>query len=372
MLSDLNSIKEFALTMIINRFRLFGSFALWGGFLFLGISAQAQNDPFSSLLIRTFSDSSGLNLPYRLYVPENYDPTQKYPMVLYLHGGGERGTDNLSPLLNEPFARTFFSPAVQTTHPSFFLVPQCPLYLQETDPREEFWVNNFDTNLDGTPHAGWEPDAYRIADYPVSASLSAVTNLIPSLLSEFSVDSKRLYATGWSMGGDGTWDMLMRNPGLFAAGAPLAGVGDPTQAASLANTPLWVFQGAQDQAAQPSGSQKMVGAIQAAGGNIRYTEFSNEDHYIGAASYSEPGFIDWLFAQSLPTPAPLPTPVPIPTPAPTPEPTPAPTPLPDPTSPTPEPGSPLPPTQSIPEPGALGLLTIGLLGGALCWYRRCR
>lgn len=342
-----------------SRYYLRGG-ALLTGALLLGTAAQAQ-DLLSPLLARTFVDSSGLNLPYRLYVPENYDPSQKYPLVLFLHGGGERGTDNVSPLLNEPFAQTFFSPEVQATHPSFFLVPQCPLEVIGGDPQGEYWVNNFENYADGTPHPGFAWDSYRIADYPVSTSLRAVTNLLPTLQSEFSIDSNRLYATGWSMGGDATWDLLLRNPGLFAAGAPIAGLGDPTQAASLASTPLWVFQGALDDAAMPSGSQQMVAAIQAAGGNIRYTEYADGNHYIVAEEgrvYQEAGFMDWLFAQSLPN-----TPTPVPDPAPTPEPTllpPAPRlPNPTPSNPEPEPVGP----SSVPEPETLGLLALGLLAG---------
>ncbi|MBB6050413.1 prolyl oligopeptidase family serine peptidase [Armatimonas rosea] len=339
-----------------SRYYLRGG-ALAAGALLLGTAAQAQ-DLLSPLLARTFVDSSGLNLPYRLYVPENYDPSQKYPLVLFLHGGGERGTDNVSPLLNEPFAQTFFSPEVQAAHPSFFLVPQCPLEIIGGDPQGEYWVNNFENYADGTPHPGFAWDSYLLADYPVSTSLRAVTNLLPALQSEFSIDSSRLYATGWSMGGDATWDLLMRNPGLFAAGAPIAGIGDPTQAASLASTPLWVFHGAQDTAALPSGSQQMVAAIQAAGGNIRYTEYADGTHYIGADAYSEAGFMDWLFAQSLPNTA-----TPVPVPAPTPEPTLLPPPplAPNPTPATPEPGPVAP--NSVPEPGTLGLLALGLLVG---------
>ena len=295
--------------------------------------ANAQ-DPLSPLLARSFADVSGLNLPYRLLVPKNYDPTQKYPLVLFLHGGGDRGTDNRAPLLNETFALNLLNASVQSAHPSFFLVPQAPISVLGGDPRGEYWVNNYQDNLDGTLHAGWTPDTYKIADYPSSTSLSAVRNLIPALLSEFAIDSDRLYATGWSMGGDATWDLLMRNPGLFAAGAPIAGVGDPTQATNLAHTPLWVFQGAQDQAASPSGSQKMVAAIRAQGGNIRYTEFADGTHYIGERAYNEPGFVDWLFSQSLPATIPVPTPVPI-------------------------------PVQHMPEPGAVGLVVLGLLGSRL-------
>jgi predicted peptidase len=336
---------------------------LVAGALLLGTAAQAQ-DPLSPLLARTFLDVSGLSLPYRLYVPENYDPTQKYPLVLFLHGGGERGTDNTTPLLSEPFAQTFFSSEVQATHPSFFLVPQCPLEIIGGDPRGEYWVNNFENNLDGTPHAGFAWDSYRVADYPISQSLSSVMNLLPTLQSEFSIDSNRLYATGWSMGGDGTWDLLMRNPGVFAAGVPIAGIGDPTQTANLTKTPLWVFQGAQDTAALPSGSQQMVSAIQAAGGNIQYTEYADGTHYIGAEDgrvYQEAGFMDWLFSQSL-TPAPSPLPTPEPAPIPAPAPTPEPTPLPNLPPATPEPGPGSGPgslPSSIPEPTTLGLLALG-------------
>ena len=310
---------------------------LWGAALIaallLNASAHAQ-DPQSALQERNFADISGLNLPYRLFVPANYDPNEKYPLVLYLHGSGERGTDNRLPLDIGQFAQTFYSSEVQTTHPSFFLVPQCPWEVVGGDPRGEFWVNNFETYPDETPHPGWSWTSYSTADYPVSTSLSAVRNLLPSLLSEFSIDSSRLYATGWSMGGDGTWDLLARNPGLFAAGVPIAGMGDPTQAARLASTPLWVFHGGEDTATYPEAARTMVSAIQAEGGNIRYTEYADGGHYIVAEAgrvYQEPGFMDWLFAQKLANKGINP-----PTPA-----------------------------QDLPEPGTLILLVLGLGGGCM-------
>jgi predicted peptidase len=302
----------------------------------LSSRAYAQ-DPQSALQERTFADSSGLNLPYRLFVPQNYDPKEKYPLVLYLHGSGERGTDNRQPLDIEQFAQRFYSPEAQAAHPSFFLVPQCPWEVLGGDPRGEYWVNNFETYPDGTPHPGFSWTSYSTADYPVSTSLSAVTNLIPSLLNEFSIDSSRLYATGWSMGGDGTWDLLMRNPGLFAAGIPVAGMGDPTQAAQLANTPLWVFHGRDDTATDPEAARTMVSAVQAQGGNIRYTEYADGNHYTVAEDgrvYQEPGLMEWLFAQRLPN----------------------------------KDVQPPTPTQNLPEPGTLSLLVLGL-GGAFCVKR---
>ena len=109
------------------------------GICFLLSASTHAQDFLDTLQARTFQDASGVNLPYRLYVPENYDPNQKYPLVLYLHGSVERGDDNRLPLEAEPFAQTFFSPDVQAAHPSFFLVPQCPWEVVGGDPRGEFW-----------------------------------------------------------------------------------------------------------------------------------------------------------------------------------------------------------------------------------------
>lgn len=320
------------------RIRLAPKVALGlGGLLLLGSAARAQ-DPLSALQARTFSDLSGLSLPYRLFVPENYDPSQKYPLVLYLHGGGERGTDNIAPLDVESFAWQFFAPETQAAHPSFLLVPQSPFEVPGGDLRGEFWVNNFDTTPDGNPIPGNTETTYSLANVPVSTSLSAVRNLLPSLLNEFSIDSRRLYATGWSMGGDGTWDLLMRNPGLFAAGVPVEGTGDPTQAAQLAGTPLWVFHSTDDAAVPVDAARGMVSAIQAEGGNVRYTEYPEGGHYVvfqDGHVYQEAGFMDWLFAQKLPDPPVQAAKIP----------------------------------QSIPEPASAGLLTLGLILGMVRGHR---
>lgn len=127
--------------------------------------------------------------------------------------------------------------------------------------------------------------------------MKLVLELIASLQKEYRIDPKRLYITGLSMGGYGTWDVLARYPDLFAAAVPICGGGDESTAARIAKIPIWAFHGALDTAVKVERSRNLIAALEKAGGKPLYTEYPDEAHASGVPAYRAPVMMEWLFAQ---------------------------------------------------------------------------
>jgi predicted peptidase len=246
--------------------------------------------PDEGFITRIFTGSSGTQMTYYLYIPAHLDPQKKYPLVLLLHGGGERAQvsntsiQNRDVLLNQAYVKVWSSPKVQDHWPSFIVVPQV-VYPQR-------WVN-----------VPAQQGSYTLAARP-TASLLMAKEIVDELQKQYTtIDPNRLYVTGLSMGGYGTWEAIERWPNYFAAAAPIAGAGDPSKASVLIHLPIWAFHGSADTTVPVSGSRDMINAIRAAGGNSRYTEFPGAGHgvwgyvYSLGASNSVPGFFPWLFSQ---------------------------------------------------------------------------
>lgn len=224
---------------------------------------------------KTFTDAAGKTLLYRLLKPENYDPKKKYPLVVFLHGAGERGKDNTAQLIHgvPEFARE----DNRKKYPCFLIAPQCP--------QRKSWAN-----------VDFRAAAHKIAKEP-SEPGRLVLELIAGMQMEYRIDPKRIYLTGLSMGGYGTWDLLARRPELFAAAVPICGGGDPATAKKIAKIPIWVFHGAKDRAVKVERSREMVKALAAAGGHPKYTEYPEEGHASWVPAYKDPAMMKWLFAQ---------------------------------------------------------------------------
>jgi predicted esterase len=230
-------------------------------------SAQAATDVYLGFEGHVF-DAGNIQLPYRMARPTGYDPAKKYPLVVFLHGSGESGTDNklqVSKHIGVPQGGSVFTlPANQAMYPTFFVAPQAPL------PGVAGWM--------GIPG-------------------QAVLKLIASLERQFSIDATRLYLTGLSMGGYGTWALIEGNPKLFAAAVPMSGGGDTSKAASIAQLPIWDFHGTIDPLVPVQQSRDMIAALMAAGGHPKYTEYPNGQHDIWDTAYTEPALLPWIFAQ---------------------------------------------------------------------------
>ena len=240
-------------------------------------SASAEK-PANLLEKKTFTDAQGKTLSYRLLKPVNEDPKQSYPLVVFLHGAGERGSDNTAQLTHGvgDFARE----ENRKNYPCFLIAPQCPSGAKWSD-------------------VDWGAEKHVMPKEP-SESGRLTLELIAAMQKEHRIDPKRIYITGLSMGGYGTWDLIARRPELFAAAVPVCGGGDEATAAVMAKIPIWAFHGDKDGAVKVSRSRNMIEALKKAGGEPKYSEYAGVGHDSWVKAYSDPEMMKWLFAQKRP------------------------------------------------------------------------
>lgn len=254
---------------------MFRSLFVLGLFMIGTIAAAEDNrDRFEARAC----NYTGLELPYRLLMPKEYDSNKKYPLVVFLHGAGERGNDNTRQLVHG--MNDFASDEVMAKYPTIVIAPQCP------DGKR--WVE-----------VEWTLDSHTMPEKP-SEPLAATFALIDALQERLSIDPARIYITGLSMGGYGVWDALQRKPELFAAAVPICAGGDPAHAAKMKDVPIWAFHGDQDTTVKPKRSREMIDAIKAAGGEPKYTEYKGVAHDSWTRTYADPAMYEWLFAQKKP------------------------------------------------------------------------
>lgn len=239
--------------------------------MFLGSIAKlsSQSSLFS---FERYVNDIGDTLLYRMLMSD-YDTIRKYPLVVFLHGSGERGDDNEAQL--KWGVMNFASDDHMKMHPSIVIVPQCPENMR--------WGNiSYDDNsLQPSPT---EP-------------MKLVIELIHQTIKNMPVDTNRIYITGLSMGGFGTFDAITRHPNLFAAAVPVCGGGDVSKASSIAHIPIWIFHGALDSGVDPVLSQNMVVALTKAGAHPGFTQYPETGHFSWIAAYSDPMMMDWLYRQ---------------------------------------------------------------------------
>jgi predicted peptidase len=240
--------------------------------LFFGMVLQAQD---TSLFRRCDFSREGFHLPYRLLTPQPIAKGKQYPLVIFLHGAGERGDDNAKQLIHG--AKIFTKPFYRKHYPCFVLAPQCP--------EEQKWV---DTD--------WKGDKQIFPETP-TVPMKVLIALIDSFIKANNVDTSRIYVTGLSMGGFGTWDLAYRMNTRIAAVVPICGGGDEDKAEMIKSIPAWAFHGDKDPLVKPFRSANMVNAINKAGGKARLTMYRNAGHDSWTRTYDNPEVIKWMFSQ---------------------------------------------------------------------------
>ena len=190
-----------------------------------------------------------------IFMPEDYDAEQTYPLMIFLHGAGERGTDLEMLKVHGP-------PKLITEgrkFPCYVLAPLCP--------KDVWWdVEKLNSTLD-------------------------------QFLESHKVDTDRIYLTGLSMGGYGTWLWSCKYPERFAAIAPICGGGNPEDVAAIKDIPTWVFHGAEDEVVLISESQKMVDALEVIGHRPKFTIYPEADHDSWTETYNNEELYSWMFTQ---------------------------------------------------------------------------
>jgi hypothetical protein len=261
--------------------------------------SPAKTATYQGFLGRVF-EINGQQLPYRLFVPANYDPSKSYPLVLYLHHAGlagsdshnESGWDNCVQLTSEigsgdDYGGVFTHRGVdkngtrfdtQAKYPHFVLAPHA-----------------------SSPSYGFGGGGSGSASGKEHATRPLLWGILEQVRKEFNIDAARMYVTGISMGCYGTWDIVMRSPGVFAAASPQSCRGDPDEKllAALKDMPIWSMCGTED--SYYSGAQAMATGMKNVGATaFTFTAMQGVGHSINDRGYDYPGFLDWLFAQRLP------------------------------------------------------------------------
>ncbi|MEQ8856523.1 PHB depolymerase family esterase [Gimesia sp.] len=205
-----------------------------------------------------------LTIPYRIMSPENLSTGRKYPLVVFLHGAGSRGSDNYQQLQTLP--KQLATPLWRKKYESYVMAPQCP---------SEFWWGM------------WQ-----------------VTDQVAILIQETiqshpQIDPDRVYLIGLSMGGSGCWSLATRHPDLFAAIASFCGQGNPENASTMSAIPIWVVHGDDDRVINVSYSREMVHALQKVNAKVVYHELPGIGHNCWEESYQEPSpMMNWMFQQN--------------------------------------------------------------------------
>jgi len=226
------------------------------------VKAQSTNAPLLSKSM-TWESSRRGELRYLLYLPREYDSQggKRWPLILFLHGAGERGTNLQRVAIHGPPSLV----KQGRSFPFIIVAPQCP--------EDERWQND------------------------------SLLKLLEHVMAELKVDAGRVYLTGLSMGGYGTWKLALAHPEKFAAIAPICGGGEyidalpasRTKAAALRSLPVWAFHGAKDSVVPPEESQRMVNALKKIGvKEVNLTVYPEADHNSWAETYNNPEFYEWL------------------------------------------------------------------------------
>ena len=222
---------------------------------------------------------NSVELPYQIYMPNNYDKNKEYPLILQMHSAGVKNDDGSQIYAGEA---KFLRNLEKSKYKDDVIVisPCCPV--------GEKWI----------PAKTWKEITYDFVNTQPEPYMVAVTELFAQAREKLSIDESRLYVYGMSMGGFATWDLLARNPDLFAAAIPVAGAGDPSVVSKLSKTAIWMFHGSEDPTVPCESSQAMYDAFVAAGRtDVKFTKFEGAGHGIWGMTADTEGILDWLFSQ---------------------------------------------------------------------------
>lgn len=217
-------------------------------------------------------------LPYRILYPENYDKKQNYPLFIFLHGAGERGTDNEMQLVHG--SKLFTDSINRLKYPAIVIFPQCP--------KAGFWA----------PIKSWNNGFEYVNKTPPTEPMQLVIRLITEIKKKESVDKKRIYISGLSMGGMGTYDLICRYPRMFAAAVPICGGVDVERLKTVKKLPIRIFHGDADPVVTVEHSRKAYKELLRLGSkSVECKEFPGVQHDSWTNTFAEPDYLSWIFSK---------------------------------------------------------------------------
>lgn len=240
---------------------------------------NAQTEAFTAQSY--IKDNDTLN--YRLLLPKDFTKDKQYPVVLFLHGAGERGNDNQKQLAHG--SKLFLSQTARDSFPAIVIFPQCP--------KNDYWAN---AEADRTTYPLTITFPF---DLPPTNALTLVMQLMEDMTQKPYVNKDQIYVGGLSMGGMGTFEILYRKPDLFAAAFAICGGGNPNTAELFAKkVPMSIYHGAKDDVVKPQLSLAMVNAILEAGGTPSFTLYAKDNHNSWDSTFAETELLSWLFSNT--------------------------------------------------------------------------
>jgi len=251
--------------------------------LFIPISTLIRAQDLS-LFKKEWIIQNGDTLPYRILFPEAYDSSRPYPLVLFLHGRGESGSDNEKQLIHG--AKLFVTDSIRKKYPAIVVFPQCP-------------ANNYWSNVQAVTEGSKNGKRvfYFIPGGEPTRAMWGVMGLMENLQARFRINRQQVYVMGLSMGGMGTFELVRRMPGTFAAAIPICGGANPATASKLTGTSWWVFHGEKDDVVLPVNSIQMVNALRKLKAKVKFTLYPEANHNSWDPAFAEPELMKWLFSQ---------------------------------------------------------------------------
>ena len=249
--------------------------------LFATESHSQTNTKFvtGEYLKKTFAQD-GNTLNYRIMYPNDFDNNKKYPVVLFLHGMGERGADNEKQLTH---GSKFFRDSLDS-YPAIVIFPQCPV--------TDYWAN-----LSRPDEGGASRNFTFYYDKEPNPTMKMVITVITDLMAEPYTDDSRLYVSGLSMGGFGAFEFSYRLQDRVAAALPICGGGPRDKTKEMTQVPYWIFHGVKDDVVNPRFSIGMTRGIQQAGGKAKITIFPNANHNSWDPAFNDPEYLSWMFSK---------------------------------------------------------------------------
>jgi predicted peptidase len=248
-------------------------------FLLYSIAGSAQH---SEYLKNIFTDQSGHALPYRLLPPVHIEPNASYPLIIFLHGSGERGDENERQLIHG--GKLFADSLRRINYPAYVLFPQCP--------KEMAWSS---VNIDTSRYPLILSYDYLSApEWPMTAT----NELIEYLSNNYRIDKSRIYLSGLSLGGMAVFEFVYRYPNLFAAALPICGGGNEKQYDKrVRSVPFRIYHGDADKAVDVEESRQMVNRLKQLRCKVEYIEYPGVGHNSWNNAFADPEFLKWMFQQ---------------------------------------------------------------------------